>query len=105
MIHITDPTIKAKLFKYVLCTTKKDLEVDDSFQPIDEHLFVHTGQIEDSDRGDYELCIIKAGSRVWAQLMPHGQYYITDREGSNVCHAQCLEQDLIFPTPNNKPKF
>lgn len=74
-------------FKYFLTTTLKDIEVDESFCPLDEALFIHTGVYEESDRGDYEICVIKAGSRVWTYLVPNNQYYITDGQNSHVCHA------------------
>lgn len=84
------------LFKPVLCVTKKDIEVDDSFNPIDTAMFEHTGTFEESDRGEYEVCIIKAGSRVWATLMPNNIYYISDSEKSQEVHADCKAEDLIF---------
>lgn len=94
------------LFKPTLYITQKDIKVDESFLPIDKNLFEHTGIFESGDRGDYEVCVIKAGSQVWATLMPNNMYYILDSEKSSVVHASCKKADLIISNNNGlKPKF
>lgn len=92
------------LFKAILCVLNKDIEVDNSFLPIDKDLFYHTGKIEESDRGDYEICILKAGSKVWAKLMPNNIYHISDSENSLTTHAICNHNDLnLYKKKSFKP--
>lgn len=93
--------MKLIMMKPTLCVPLKRLEVDDSFEPMDPHLFTRSGVMEESDRGDWEICHVEPGARVWATLMPNGNVHISDRD-DHTCHAQVEAADVgELPRPSS----
>ncbi len=86
-----------KPFQSFMCTTIKDIQVGDDFNPLDPHLFVHTGTFDNSERGEWEECIIKAGSKIWVTYMPNKQFYVSDKKDGIECHAIVSASYLNIP--------
>lgn len=86
-------------FETVEVTLNRDVDVSDEFFPIDKHLFIHTNVFKDSDRGKYEVCTVKKGSRVFVFMKPNGNFSMTDKNGGSHIHAELQAIDFTLP-PN-----
>lgn len=85
------------IFNNYLVTLLVDVEVGDEFNPINEQFFVRTGKFDQSDRGSWEICILKAGSQVYITSNPgsvhNNTYGITDSQNSHSIHADVKWED------------
>lgn len=80
-------------FEYVKVELLRDVEVDETFVPLDTHLFEMTGVFEEYEDGEYEVCKVKAGSTVYACLNPNNTWSMSDRSKSSI-HASLKEKDF-----------
>jgi hypothetical protein len=84
-------------FENVEVTMLCDVTVSDEFSPLneeDEELFEFSGIRGIGDRGGWEECILKAGSRAYVSMTPNGQFYLTDSKNSHTCHAEITISDF-----------
>jgi len=81
-------------FENVEVTMLRDVIVSDEFSPLDKALFKPNGVRDEGDRGAWEECVLKAGSRAYVSMTPSGQFYLTDHKNSHTCHAQISIDDF-----------
>lgn len=72
------------MFKSYPVITKRPIETDYESIRIDEQYINRTGKTEEIDGIDYEMCEIKAGTPLWAQVLPNGYVYLFQFENDSM---------------------
>lgn len=84
-------------FEHVEVILNKDIEVDDTFNPLDKDLFEKTGDwMEVEFGGETEICRIKQGSRVFVMMTPNGLIDLFDSEKA-MSYGHINRKDFTLP--------
>lgn len=85
--------------------TTKDIEVSDEFIPQNSQDLISSGIIEESERGNYEIMTLKAGSNAYAFVGISGEFSLTDSDGSHTSHGVIQRSDFTILEDITLPKL
>jgi hypothetical protein len=100
------PSNGSGYFKTYSVISKKPIKLCADEVVIDDCHINYTGEFEEFEHGKYEICEIKAGTELWAQVMPYGELHLLQKKHDMRCILANAKPGIDFEwkDPNNNPQ-